>query len=387
METPCAYVTLLMRNDAYLPGALVLAHALRLYTKHDLVCLVTGAVSAAAAGALRLLYDRVICIEETVVKHKIHEGRRDRDSLLTRFAALRLGPDGDLGTAYARIILLDADVLPLDCMDSLFLLPAPAGILMEKREYCFSYDAEGRLLREADARGQWRWHAHYGPVAAHGEAIPAHITRRVLTDPSNMGVNAALWRLDPSLAAYEELRRCLEDPEILELATARFPWPEMQLATLLWSGRWTNIDMRWCSIGGYPDLNLLAGTHYAGLKPWQLHRRCLGHYAAFPDFQLWHSACLGLLCAYPQLRRLPMLERLHGYFLKKPSTGPKKGGRAPCAAAPACSGGKRPLLQVPVAFSSGLWYHRIISTRIPGLKRPKERQRYDQRAAPALQPG
>ena len=43
---PYAFVTFLMLNDSYLPGALMLAYALRKQkTNADLVCLVTGEIT------------------------------------------------------------------------------------------------------------------------------------------------------------------------------------------------------------------------------------------------------------------------------------------------------------------------------------------------------
>ncbi len=42
LREPIAFVTFLMLNDSFLPGALLVAHQLRcLWTRADLVCLVT----------------------------------------------------------------------------------------------------------------------------------------------------------------------------------------------------------------------------------------------------------------------------------------------------------------------------------------------------------
>ena len=68
---------------------------------------------------------------------------------------------------------------------------------------------------------------------------------------------------------YLRVWAAVEEPEIADLVFRRFPWPEMQLATLIWSGRWTNVDLRYASIGGYPSPDKVWGIHYAGLKPWK----------------------------------------------------------------------------------------------------------------------
>ena len=52
-----------------------------------------------------------------------------------------------------------------------------------------------------------------------------------------------------------------------------FDWPDMQYLTIRWSGRWRNIDVRYSALNGYPSLEVLYGTHFAGFKPWYLQRR------------------------------------------------------------------------------------------------------------------
>lgn len=292
-----AYVTFLMRGDGYLPGALVLAHALRMQTKHDLICLITSDISLRAQGALALVYDKIILIEEFKIKSNIRTGRSDRNILMTRFEALRLD--------YDKIILLDADVLPLSGYDELFSLPTPAGIIMEHKHECYN--------NAISAANKWNWHNMYEPVCGHGQRIPKEITDRVRCDLSNMGVNAGLWVLAPSQAEYDAIIAATHTPEIVELLI-NLPWPEMQLATLLWSGRWTNIDIRYCSIGGYPRIDVLYGIHYAGLKPWQIKSRSATHYAKYPDFKLWQQFYMALYWSISDMRKYPVLKRLYEFF-------------------------------------------------------------------------
>ena len=223
-----AYVTFMMRGDGYLPGALVLAYALKNQTNCDCVCLVTKDVSHRARQALGTVYNKVIQVSELRVKSSVGTGRSDRNILMTRFEALKLGPDDGLGQMYDKIILLDADVLPLYGYEQLFSLPTPAGILMEKKEDCYA--------NASVASNEWSWHSLYNPVCPHGTAIPKTLTDRVGSDLSNMGVNAGLWVLQPTIKEYNAIIAALRTPEIMPLIKS-FPWPEMQLATLLWSGR------------------------------------------------------------------------------------------------------------------------------------------------------
>ena len=302
-----AYATFLMRGDGYLPGALVLAYALKIQTKHDCICLVTGDVSPKARHALSLVYDKVILIDELRIKSSVSTGRSDRNLLMTRFEALRLGYNGGLEEQYEKIILLDADVLAISSYDELCNLPAPAGIIMEGRSESYSGGSA--------ASHKWNWHSHYEPLCPHGAPIPKEITGRVAHDPSNMGVNAGLWVLQPCKKEYDSFVAALHTPEIMSMVK-NFPWPEMQLATLLWSGKWTNVDIRYCSIGGYPRIDVLHGIHFAGLKPWQINSRSAEHYAKYPDFTLWRQYFTALYWSTPGLHNYPMLKRLYKFCSK-----------------------------------------------------------------------
>jgi len=285
-----------MRNDGYLPGALVLAHALKLQTNHDCVCLVTEDISYHARQALGCVYNKVIPINEIRISSDAGHGRQDRNILMTRFEALQLG--------YDKIILLDADVLPLCGYDELFSLATPGGIIMERKDECY-----GGATTMSD---RWSWHDLYETICPHGTPIPKEITDRVRHDPSNMGVNAGLWVLSPSKYEHNAIFSSLQMPHIMDLIKD-FPWPEMQLATLLWSGRWTNIDIRYCSIGGYPRVDALYGIHFAGLKPWQIRSSSAKHYGRFPDFVLWRQFFTSLYWQTPLLREYPAMQRLWAF--------------------------------------------------------------------------
>jgi glycogenin glucosyltransferase len=309
-----AYMTFVMRNDSFVPGALVFAHALRRQrTRAGLVCMVTREVTPAACSALAELYDRVVQVDEVFIAHQRRQERQDRPYLFTRFQALRASADGGLGLNYDKIVVADADVLPLRCFDHLFTLDAPAGILNEDRSNCTEYDSDGRYILpdSVASNGTWKWHRLYEPICPHGSRIPRDITDRVRSDPANLGVNSSLWVLQPSQAEFENLLADTHKPENVELITDRFNWPEMQYATLRWSGQWTSIDLRFSSFNGYPQLDVLCGTHFAGYKPWRFKERgTISRFSRFPDYALWHKQYLEMLEAHPALTHLPRLVRL-----------------------------------------------------------------------------
>lgn len=308
-----AYVTFIIRNDSYLPGALVFAYALRMQeTKHDLLCIVSDNISASAIRQLRVLYDDVIVMPEVYVAHDRRQERQDRPFLFSRFNAFRLGADGDLGKNYEKIIIADCDLLPIKDYDTLFELDAPAGIINEKKEYCMTYE-DGVYIVPVSVyeKGEWVWHDVYRDFP-HGHKIPKKVTDRVLKDPNNMGVNTSLMLFKPSMALYDSIMADLEDPEI-QKTIAGYNWPEMQYITQKMSGHWTNIDLRYSSFNGYPIIDVLYGIHFAGMKPWAIKNKSLKSYRKFEDYQLFFMTFQSMLDTYPELKQ-GKLARIYDYF-------------------------------------------------------------------------
>jgi glycogenin glucosyltransferase len=310
-----AFVTFMIRNDSYLPGALMVAYGLRKQaTRADLVCLVAPEISDNARWALSQLYDHVLGVEAIFVPHRRRQERQDRPYLFTRLHALRLGRDGDLGLVYDKVVVLDADLLPMRRYDHLFALSPPAGVINEKKEYVMEVGPDGQYVIPPSVYedGTWMWHDRYDPICPHGQPIPAEITDRVRTDPANMGINASLYVLEPSLSELRDIQRDLERPETLARVGDLYDWPEMQYLTLRWSGQWTNVDLRFSGFNGYPTIDVLFGTHYAGFKPWSFKRaKAMARWARYDDFRLWFQLYEDMVTAdHPELPRLRRLKRL-----------------------------------------------------------------------------
>lgn len=283
-----AFVTFIIRNDSYLPGALVFAYALRLQkTESDLICIVSENISDYSRSTLRLLYDDVITIPEVYVPHDRRQERQDRPFLFSRFNGFRLGADGDLGKEYEKIIIADCDLLPLHNYDSLFDLSAPAGIINEKKEYCLEYEDGKYIIPDSVyVNGTWNWHEIYKEIP-HGTKIPKEITDRIKKDKSNMGVNASLYLFNPSMDLYNSVMNDLND-EVIQKEISMYNWPEMQYITDKLSGEWTNMDLRFSSFNGYPDIEALYGIHFAGLKPWSIKNKSVKSFGKFDDYKLWN---------------------------------------------------------------------------------------------------
>jgi len=309
-----AFVTFLMLNDSYLPGALMVAYALQKQgSPADRLCLVTPEITADARQALGLLFDRVLEVDRVYVPHARRQERQDRPYWFTRVNALRLGVDGDLGLAYDKVVVLDADLLPLSHYDHLFTLDTPAGILNESKSSVMEVDQDGRYVIPPDVErtGMWVWHRMYGAICPHGQRIPAEITDRVKTDPANMGLNGSLFVLAPSMEEFRDILIDVRRPDVNRLVGEQFEWPDMQYLTMRWSGKWTSIDVRYSGFSGYPVLSVLFGTHYAGFKPWSFKKtKAMARWARHDDFRLWFREYVAMTAAYPDLLRVKRLSGL-----------------------------------------------------------------------------
>ena len=310
-----AYVTFLMRNDSYLPGALLLGHELRrMTTRADVVCLITSHVSAGAAHVLRSVFDHVVTVADVYVPHRHTCGRPGVPHMFTRINALRLGSDGDLGFEYEKLVVLDADVLPLARYDDLLDLDVPAGVLNERKEHFVPVGrrsgVEPSTSLGRDGLIRWCWHNVYEATCPHGYPIPVEVTDRVLTDPTNMGINGALLVLEPSMPEYGAITDDLASEETRTALSQSYMWPDMQYLTGRWSGRWRNVDVRYASLNGYPHPRHLYGVHLAGIKPWNVNHRSFHHYSRFEDFELWRRRFVSMMDREPGLSRYRKLRRL-----------------------------------------------------------------------------
>lgn len=311
MMSKYAYVTFVMRNDSFIPGALVFAYALRKQkTPYDLVCIVSEGVTEHGKKALEAIYTHVVKIKEVYVAHNERHERQDRPYLFTRFNAFLLGKDGGYGLNYEKIVLADADILPIANYDDLFELPTPAGIINEFKEHCVQYE-NGVYIKpkSIELNETWVWHDVYGDVP-HGTLIPRYITNRVIADSNNKGILAALWVLKPSKETYDSIITDTLNPNMTRYI-ANFKWPEMQYLTYKFSGLWHNVDLKYASFNGYPTLDILYGTHYAGLKPWNMKNKSVQVFGRFDDYTLWYETFMHMIDDFPQLLKFRKLSRLH----------------------------------------------------------------------------
>lgn len=311
-----AYVTFIIRNDSFLPGALVFAYGLRLQnTIHDIVCIVSENVSEQAIDTLKLVYDDVIVIPEVYVPHDKRHERQDRPFLFSRFNAFRLGKDGDLGKGYDRIIIADCDILPLHHYDSLFDLNVPAGIINEKKEHCMEY-VDGEYIKPDSVYvdGTWNWHTIYKDIP-HGSLIPKEITERIKSDKTNLGVHSSLCLYEPTMAFFNDIMDDLADPKTIA-EISQYNWPEMQYMSDKLSGLWHNMDLRYSSFNGYPEIDVLYGTHFAGLKPWNIKNKSIKVFGRFDDYKLWYHTYVKMCNEVEGMLENRKVQKLYDFVVK-----------------------------------------------------------------------
>ena len=123
-----AWVTLVMRDELYACGALVLGQSLRRAgTQADLVCMVTDDIPADVTSALGEVWDHVVCVPRLEARRPVQQRRQVRfgaayspwlQSCLTKFCCLQM-------TRYSKVVFLDADML---CVAAALspLVPSPS---------------------------------------------------------------------------------------------------------------------------------------------------------------------------------------------------------------------------------------------------------------------
>lgn len=298
-STKMIFVTLVMLDDGYIPGALLLGYSLRRQNpEFILACMVTEDISEQGRDVLGVIFDFVIEVEKIFVPCDRMKQSHYLPYVFTKLNALLLCKNGLLPFSPEKVIFIDADVLPLKKYEDLSALDPPAGIINEFKSNYIAVDQTNqyRIKEQTVSSGKWHWHHIYEPICPHGARIPRYITDRVKNNPGNMGVNGALLVLKPSVDEYE---RIMKD---LHKTTARnrileYSWPEMQYLTARWSGQWTNIDLKYCGLKGYPSLKFLYGTHYAGVKPWKIAD---GRDDLFdlPDHRAWFDLYVNMFADY-----------------------------------------------------------------------------------------
>ncbi len=264
-----AYMTLVMKGDEYISGAIVLAEGLRkTCTEHTIACMITDDVSQQGRDDLAKAFDCIHVVEyynKEVRPLKTDKARQKYDKWmsisLTFFRCLDL-------TEYDKIFLLDSDVAVLNNMDHVFKLRAPAGSF-----HSF-------------------WIKPYYGTLRHGQIVPAAKIKRAFQDTRGSYVcigNGLL--LKPEHGAWRAFDQCMQDfaknnAGLLGFDNSYSGINEQMIAYFYWSNKidWTHIGTQfqvipWKKVEHLDEAPRL--FHYFNIKPWRMDL------TAFPDLQVW----------------------------------------------------------------------------------------------------
>ena len=287
-QMTCAYLTLVMKGDEYVSGALVLAKSLRLTgTKHVIACMITSDVSMIAQDDLHKVFDAVHVVDyynaqvtrlRTDKAEKMYEAWMSIS--LTWYQALKL-------EQYEKVLLLDSDVAILRNMDNLFNLSTPAG--------CF--------------HSFWQ-RPYYGQLK-HGSKVPSKHIMQALHDRKGMFVcigNGLL--LSPLQEAFTAFDECMLD--FAEKHNGSLGFPESisgineQMIAYFYVEHgftWTHIGTQyqiipWKKVKNSKEAPYL--FHYFNMKPWRMN------ISAWPDLQVWWRFAKAVLNDNPEsIRYIP----------------------------------------------------------------------------------
>jgi len=267
VATRYAYVTLLMKGDAYLSGLRALSASLHATgTAYDLVCMITPDVDGELVAPLVTTVQQVEYLNYETKELKTVKQRQTYGSWIassyTKWAALTL-------TSYEKVLFLDLDVVVLENLDALFELQAPAAT--------FSNAWAQPYLK---GRG-----ALFNPYSElkHGDSVPAvAIAQGLMRSFVLIGTTVLL---QPSLADFAAYQEMVQSQQPYGREGCYSGSDEQSLASF-YQTQWTHIGQRynmipWHQKSWLPVGETSAVAHYSGQKPWLQKRD------AWPDLALW----------------------------------------------------------------------------------------------------
>jgi hypothetical protein len=282
-----AWVVLLMIDENYVKGALVVAQTLRnMKTKHDIVCMVTNDISDNIRSILleTSLYDFVI--EVPYIEQATRPFRSPKqldmysdwiDRSFTKWNCLTL-------TQYDRVILLDADMLLIANCDDLFDLKAPAA--------CYSNP----------------WGIPYGTLKnpylsdnlQHGAIISEQQIKSALTLSTFVGWGTMIL-LEPNKENYDAFIKMIHAKKVFGMEyNAISGSDEISIALFYAATGWTHIHQKYVAIPWKKHWvsKDIRAYHYHGHKPWLMKPD------EWPDLADWWTIVKQIKLLHPELCKL-----------------------------------------------------------------------------------
>lgn len=274
-----------MLGDSYVPGALVLGHSIRSSgSRCSLVVMVSEDVSESARSDLALVFDEIInvpIIEGRAIHQewkrytKPNNGNGNGnangsaqpmyqwiDKSFTKFNVLGL-------TKYARVCLLDADMVCVGQPDEIFSLRAPAGICSTIVGGDANNVMHGQRLSQAEVEASWR----------------------------SYGMRGCLYMVEPNTAHLDLVRSTLR--EFGGYGERRFYiGADEKLMTDLYLDEWSHAHWSFGCNSWKCDRALIGRDptflHYVTDKPWRPKE-------VWPDTYKWSAYARDIIQRHPHI--------------------------------------------------------------------------------------
>lgn len=268
-----SYVTLVMKYQHYINGALALAYSLRLTkTKHKIVCMLTKDLIN-YKNILLKIFDDVIIIPylqyntpklKTKKQNDIYGGWKDIS--FTKWNCLNM--------KYTKICFLDADLIIQKNIDHLFNLHSPAG--------CFG--------------NNWCSMVDYYSNIYHGSIIPKNSIKRGLED--GYIVNGHCIILEPTCDLYTRFVKFMNSSNYIKNPQCISMVDEVALVKFMRTENkyWTQIGKEYNSIPWKNGTDAFILHYFNIRKPWIMNR------GEWPDLKIWYDIWDKLCIEFPDIK-------------------------------------------------------------------------------------
>jgi alpha-N-acetylglucosamine transferase len=275
-----AYITLLMKGDFYVSGALVLASSLkRTGNRADVICMVTEDVSPTACSVLSdsKLFDHVFKVDyinitprQSFESKKIQELYKDiTPIILTKFQCL-------LFEQYEKVCLLDADIVVLRSMDAVFEVETPAGNF-------------------------YKHHGFYPSDMRTGDIVPRDSIRRAIRETVGVFGSPILLPTGKDIhRQFKDYIAQLPTNKAVTKSKMKFGLDELLITMFFNSIRkeeWRYIGTNYNTIPWKDKQEDPRLYHYVHQKPWTMQEN------AWPDLKPWFDEAHHIYDNYPQTRQ------------------------------------------------------------------------------------
>ncbi|KAI9491557.1 nucleotide-diphospho-sugar transferase [Zychaea mexicana] len=244
-----AWMLVLTNTNDYVKGAIIVACVLRrLSTQYPLVVLCTSAVSE---GAQELLSKAGCILKRIEPIHPPGKTTYFAERFVETWTKLAVWNQDE----YERVVLLDADMLPLQNMDELMTVPLPDGDYVAASHAC-TCNPQKIKAYPAD------W-------------IPSNCAYTSSSASKNDYFNSGLIVLTPSQGKFQDIVARLYGVPDLSI----YPFPDQDFLNEIFAGRWVPLPYIYNSLktlsyahSGMWNLQDVKNIHYILTpKPWEVN--------------------------------------------------------------------------------------------------------------------